>query len=376
VTGYTKPPGLRALFVAPDPRRPGGPSVQAEILADALRAEGATVERLATPPRAPDGDSGVAAIRAFRGALREALSRGADVVQLHGGARGENRRVAACVVRESKRVGARVVVRWDAGGTGGLDETNQRRLGRVLSRVDRLVVPSGWHAGLVERRFGLRPRVVPDVVLVRDRTPPLRRVAATRTDPLRLLCTRTHRPERGIEAVLYAAAEAVSAGVSLHLTVAGSGPETDRLRQTAHMLLGRDVSFIGQRPRAEILRAMDMTDVVINGSLEDDHPLALAEAMASGVPVITTAAGGIPWLVRDGREGLVVPRGAIGAMGRAIARLHWDRRLLDELGRQAAARAAGWTWAAVRNAWTDAWGVACGERIARVDRDDVVRGGM
>ena len=113
---------------------------------------------------------------------------------------------------------------------------------------------------------------------------------------------------------------------------------------------------------------------MVNGSLEDDHPLALAEAMACGVPVVTTDAGGIPWMVRDGRDGLVVPRGAIGAMGRAIARLHWDRRLLDELGRQAAVRAAGWTWDTVRNAWAEAWDVTCAAREGAGSGHGVVRG--
>ena len=120
---------------------------------------------------------------------------------------------------------------------------------------------------------------------------------------------------------------------------------------------------------------MDTSDVVVNASREDDQPLALAEAMASGVPVVTTAAGGIPWLVRDGHEGFVVPVGAMRPMARALARLHWDRRLLDRLGRQAAQRAAGWTWEVVRPAWADAWGATVTGRDIEGTQMDCRRGG-
>ena len=80
-------------------------------------------------------------------------------------------------------------------------------------------------------------------------------------------------------------------------------------------------------------------DVFALPSLHEGLPLAPQEAMASGVPVVVTDAGGLPELVEHGRDGLVVPRGDPPALASGITRLLRDPELRDRLGRAGRRRA-------------------------------------
>lgn len=90
----------------------------------------------------------------------------------------------------------------------------------------------------------------------------------------------------------------------------------------------------------ELRRLYALMDVVVHPSLEDGMPNAVLEAMAGACPIVATPAGGIADLLKDGRHGLLVPRGDAAALADAIARLLDDRALAAALGAAARDRAA------------------------------------
>jgi glycosyltransferase involved in cell wall biosynthesis len=67
-------------------------------------------------------------------------------------------------------------------------------------------------------------------------------------------------------------------------------------------------------------------------SLYEGHPLSAMEAMAAGRPVVATAVGGVPEVVRHGETGLLVPPGDVAAMAGAMLRLGHDRGLREAMG--------------------------------------------
>ncbi len=105
-----------------------------------------------------------------------------------------------------------------------------------------------------------------------------------------------------------------------HLVIVGNGPEKAAIEACVDRLgLRGCVAFAGHRDSAEPLYAI--ADVAVLSSLSEGSPNALLEAMAAGIPVVSTAVGGVPEIVADGESALLVKPGDARGMGAAIARV-------------------------------------------------------
>jgi glycosyltransferase involved in cell wall biosynthesis len=113
--------------------------------------------------------------------------------------------------------------------------------------------------------------------------------------------------------VLLAAVERVD---DVELLVVGEGEERGRLEPVA----GERVRFLGSRPRAEVLEILHDADLVVLSSRWENFPHVLVEALAVGTPVVATRVGGVPEIVEDGVNGLLVPPDDPDALGAAIRR--------------------------------------------------------
>jgi glycosyltransferase involved in cell wall biosynthesis len=102
--------------------------------------------------------------------------------------------------------------------------------------------------------------------------------------------------------------------------------------------------------------------VCLNASLVDNMPNSLLEAMASGVPIVSTRVGGVPFIVEHERSALLVPPGDDGAMAAAILRLLREPALADRLRSTARAAVDAYTWEAVGPQWLHAYRDATGPR--------------
>jgi glycosyltransferase involved in cell wall biosynthesis len=129
-------------------------------------------------------------------------------------------------------------------------------------------------------------------------------------------------------------AQVARARPDLDLLLAGDGPLRGDVAELARALgVERRVHFLGVRPDVpDLLRAADL---FVLTSLSEAASLTVLEAMASSLPVVVTAVGGNPEMVRDGVEGLLVPRGDSAGVAAACM------RLLDDPAAAAAMGAAG-----------------------------------
>jgi glycosyltransferase involved in cell wall biosynthesis len=123
------------------------------------------------------------------------------------------------------------------------------------------------------------------------------------------------------------------------LMLAGDGELREDLeRQVETLGLAGRVTFLGvRRDVPDLLMA---SDVFTLSSLSEASSLTLLEAMASGLPVVVTDVGGNPELVRQGVDGLLVPRRDPVALGAALLRLLNDPALSASMGQAASARVA------------------------------------
>jgi len=141
--------------------------------------------------------------------------------------------------------------------------------------------------------------------------------------------------------------EAAARLEGLHVAVAGEGDLREELQALARKL-GARLTLPGNLDRATMASALAEADIVVIPSVVDRAgnvdglPNALLEALASGRPVVGTSVGGIPDLIEDDANGLLVPQRDVPALAGAIQRLAREPKTRLRLGREARRRAEGY----------------------------------
>ncbi|MGJ4940731.1 glycosyltransferase [Bradyrhizobium sp. HKCCYLS1011] len=116
------------------------------------------------------------------------------------------------------------------------------------------------------------------------------------------------------------------------LEIAGDGPDRLMLIEQARRLgISERVHFLGYQSQAQVRDLLKQADIFVLTSFAEGVPVVLMEAMAAGVPVITTRIAGIPELVEDGKSGLLISPGDAGATAAAIHQLVEDPSLRTRL---------------------------------------------
>jgi len=134
------------------------------------------------------------------------------------------------------------------------------------------------------------------------------------------------------------ALDAVAATDGVTLVIAGDGDERAGLeRRAGELALGDRVRFLGPMPRSSVLDLFSAADAAVLSSAWENFPHTAVEALAVGTPVIATAVGGLPEVVADGENGLLVPPGDPEALAAAIRRYVGDDALRSRTRAAAAA---------------------------------------
>lgn len=157
----------------------------------------------------------------------------------------------------------------------------------------------------------------------------------------------TLKPWHGVDVLVDAMADLARRGRRARLLVVGDGPERPALRQRADEL-GIDAEFTGAVAPEHMPTMLTLLDIgVAPYRAADDYfsPLKVCEYLAAGVPVVASAVGQVPDLVRHGHTGLLVRPGDVPALADALALVIDDpalcRRLADDARRHALAE-LGW----------------------------------
>ncbi|WP_297573721.1 glycosyltransferase family 4 protein [uncultured Deefgea sp.] len=143
-----------------------------------------------------------------------------------------------------------------------------------------------------------------------------------------VLCVGRLTPAKGQIVLLNAIAALRREGMSLRLILCGAGPSEDLLRQQIEQLnLSLDVELTGPLSKEAVRQLYAEADLFVLPSFDEGIPVVLMEAMASGLPCISTRVAGIPELIEHNVNGYLVPPGDVHALSLAIARLVNDADL-------------------------------------------------
>jgi glycosyltransferase involved in cell wall biosynthesis len=301
---------LAVGLVGPLPPPPGGIANQTKQLARLLSESGANVELVQM--NAPYRPHWVSSVRGLRAVVRLVpyvvrLWRCAgrvDLLHIMANSGWAWHLLAAPAVWVAWLRNKPVVVNYRGGEAEAFFKRQFRLVAPTLSRAAAVVVPSGFLRD-VFGRYGVRAEVVPNVVDLTRFRPGLKTSSGSK-----IIVTRNLEDIYDIPTALRAFAKIRAAVPSARLTVAGSGPQFAACQRLCRELeIEGSVVFTGRLDNEEIPELYSGADLLLNASLVDNTPISLLEAMASGVPIVSTSAGGIPHLVKDGVTArLVAPR--------------------------------------------------------------------
>ena len=202
-----------------------------------------------------------------------------------------------------------------------------------------VVTISRYNRSLLERLYG--PAAAKTLVIPCGVDPRLFEGRAPRPPDgtFRIACVAGLRDYKGHRWLVDACALLRDRGVRFHCLLVGEGPERAAIeRQVAALGLSPLFTLLGDQPHDRIRALLDGSDamvmpsIVTPGGMMDGIPVALMEAMAIGLPVVSTRVSGIPELVVDGRTGLLAPEKDGPALAAALARLARDPALARRLG--------------------------------------------
>jgi len=350
---------LRVCVVAPSLDILGGQAVVAQRLLERLRSDPSLeVSFVPHNPRLPGPLRALQRIKYVRTAVTSVAYlasllkrlRDVDVVHVFSASYFSFILAPAPAVLVGKLYGKRVILNYRSGEAFDHLSRWPRSALPVCRRADLIVVPSGYLVDVFSN-FHLQAMAVPNFVEV-DAIPYRRRA---RLRP-RFLTNRNFAAHYNVGCVLRAFARIQASMPDAELTVVGDGQQRQELHALAGALELRNVKFVGQVRPQQMTSMYDQADVYLNAPNIDNMPNSVVEAFAAGLPVVTTRAGGIPYIVTHEENGLLVDCDDDEALAAAALRLFSEPDLAVRLADRARADVLSkYTWSAVRTGWWRAY---------------------
>ena len=347
---------IRVGLVGPLPPPFGGIANQTRQLARLLRTEGLSVE--VVQMNAPYKPAFVGRFRGARAIFRLVpylralwkMTRRVQVIHLMSNSGWSWHLFSSPAILIASLLRVPVVVNYRGGEAPAFMRAQARWIMPVMKKAAVLAVPSSFLAELFTH-YGLLPRIVPNIVdlsrfdLKDIDKPPL-------GDAPKLIVTRNLEAIYDITTAIRAFALVRKVWPDAELAIAGSGPERRTLEaEVSSLELDDSVSFLGRLEVEEVTKLYMSAHIMLNPSTVDNTPNSVLEAWASGVAVVSTSVGGVPYLVRDGEDAILVPPENPEAMAQAVLNLLSDRTLYRHLVAAGRTSAKRFTWSEVRPLW-------------------------
>ena len=358
---------LRLGLVGPMPPPNGGMAMQTQQLARLLGAENIDVRRLAT--NAPYRPAVIGRVKGIRALFRLVpylwqvwcLAGRVDVIHVMANSGWSWQLYSSPVIWTGWLRRTPVIVNYRGGEAGSYLRKSFSRVKPTLDKASFVVVPSGFLED-VFAQFAVKTTVIPNII-DQERFKPESRAQAR--DSFNLIATRNLEPIYGLDTAIRAIGIARESIPDVRLKIAGSGPQRKELQALVHDLdLEEHIEFVGRLGSTEIISLYQSADGLLNPATVDNMPNSLLEALACGVPVISTDVGGVPYIVRHEHTALLVPPGDAQQMADAIMRLFADPELRKKLSSAGLAEVRQYAWPEVRGQWLDLYNVAARGQVA------------
>jgi glycosyltransferase involved in cell wall biosynthesis len=210
--------------------------------------------------------------------------------------------------------------------------------------ADSLIVPSGYLKS-VFHELGIQARIIPNISEIER----FQFSAPDYKDHIKFVCTRNFEAYYDIPTLIRAFRLVKDEIVDSSLTLIGDGSLKQEIMDLVYIFgLSGCVEFLGKIDPHDMPEYLSRHDIFVNSSIVDNYPISLLEAFSSGLPVISTSAGGIPYMVENGVTGILVASGDHKALAKNMTCLARD----PNLGRRLAVDARR---VAEEHSWEKIW---------------------
>src|SRR5215217_1009878 len=303
------PEPVRVLIIAASLDILGGQAVQAQRLIQRLQNEPSVeVSFLPINPRLPGVLRKLQSIKYVRTVTTSILYclnllrqvRKHDVVHIFSASNFSFRIAPTPAILIGRLYGKKILLNYHSGQAEAHLQRWRRSTIPILNLVDKVVVPSEFLVKVFSK-FGIETSAIFNDI-------DLKRFEFREQVPLRplFLSNRNLEALYGVDCILRAFALIQRQAPEAVLTVVGYGTQREALERLKSELKLRNISFTGRIDHEDIYQHYAASDIYLNASRVDNQPLSIIEAFACGLPVVTTDAGGIPYMVTDGETGFVV----------------------------------------------------------------------
>jgi glycosyltransferase involved in cell wall biosynthesis len=345
------PKKVKVLIVATSMRVIGGQSIQAKRLLDAFEND-PQIEIKFLPNNPETAFQGIKYLRTIFASLKFwwTLWRavyGSEVVQVFSSATTGYIIATLPPLVVSKVYGRKVVLNYHSGELAHHIETWKRTALPTMRKFDEIVVPSQFLVD-VFAKYGLSARAIFNFVdggnfrfRERDVFRPV------------FLSNRNFEAHYNVGDVLRAFQIVQKHFPEAALFVAGFGTEEAALKRLAGDLKLENIEFVGKISNEEMARLYEKTDVYLNSSLVDNMPLSIIEAFSCGVPVVSYATGGIPYLVEDNETGLLAAPKDFEDLARKVIVLLENQEFTKKIVAKAQAEVVKYSWEKFSGRWLE-----------------------
>ena len=222
------------------------------------------------------------------------------------------------------------IINYRGGKARQFFQQSWKRIKPAMNKVSQVTVPSKFLAE-VFAEYNVDAKVVPNIIDLSlfEYKPPQETL-----DAIHIIVTRNLEEIYDNETALRAFAIVQQQFPLARLTIAGSGPLKEQLIAVAKELnIADSVRFPGRLDRQAMAQLYQSADIMLNASTIDNMPNSILEAQASGVLVVSSNVGGIPYMVSDGRNALLVEPRQPNKMAEAVIEVLEDSALRDSLSR-------------------------------------------
>ena len=281
---------MRILLIANYSETGGGISVQVRLLQEKLRKEGIECDILSTKGSPFKRVKSVIWL----------LSHGREYDILHMHACSDKGFLPAIIgITTGRLLGKRTVLTYHGGGAEGYFRRKTRLVKHYLNRTSANIVLSEF-IGRVFDQYGLEYIVIPNIIELQDR--PTRRRNYLQPNYISI---RALSDTYNLECTLRAFEYVVKKKPEATLTLLGEGPSREKLEEMVKNREIPHISFVGHVNNEEIYQYLDKADIMVSSSRFDNMPVSILEGFNAGVLVISSRVGGVPYMIEDGKNGLL-----------------------------------------------------------------------